>query len=341
MNLEKEKYIKDFAKIRDGNSLLCDYSMLPSFYQNHKSDVRAKLYKYLPMTCEYYWKTLFDKQAWFSFALRDMANFEDKDDSALIYDIENLDDIKKIEKSSHHLEDAQKILNELKSVVESKIQDKKKISSCQLKDWQRYSYELAMNNCENDLVKLNGALLQLTNESDYIQVIKDVYRDLMSRHLETELKRIGILSLTTSFQNEYMWKQYAANHSGVCLEYETAKIPIPVLPILYKANNQASLTKLFGTGEITLATLNENAFIRFLIKDKKKYAREHEWRGLAAVDKCKNFSQQPLKGFEVDDFKPCKIYIGEKMNEADIARLKDFCKRKHIRFEIYHNKRCR
>ena len=110
MPINRERCIKDFSKIRDSNNLLCDYSILPTFYQEHKSDVPAKLYKYLPMTCEYYWKTLFDKQAWFSFALRDMSIFEDKNDSALIYDIENLSEIKNLEKYPHSLEELQRLL---------------------------------------------------------------------------------------------------------------------------------------------------------------------------------------------------------------------------------------
>ena len=338
--MNQEKYIKDFTKLigigcNQCQPLLCDYSVLPEFYRDHKADVPAKLYKYLPMSEEYYWNTLFNKQAWFSFALRDMAIFEDNNDSVLIYDIENSKAVKKLETIPNSVENLERLLEKMKDTVKYKMHDNGKAYS---KDWQRYDNCLVIKNCEEDLAELDRALSQLTDESDCFQIVKEVHRDLMSRHLETDLKRIGIFSLTTSFQNEYMWKNYAADYSGICLAYETLRFPIPVFPILYREKHKASLTELFGIGEITTETLKKNAFIRFLIKDKEKYERENEWRGLAAVDKCKDFSQQPLKGFAVDDFKPCKIYIGEKMNESTMARLKKFCLQENIPTEIYQNK---
>ena len=325
-----KKYIEDFAKLT-AESFFCDYDQLGNFYEEHASDIPAKLYKYLPMDTNYYWNTLLNKQAWCSFALRDMSVFTDDEDSILDHDIENLSDIKKIETSTTPMQDVRYILTCLRTICDEAINNYQE--KYDIPEFLQYSHTLALENLNNDKVDIENAINSIDTHNS-LKLMKTTYKTLMSRHLDTELKRIGILSLTRTYTNEHMWKEFANNYSGICLEYELKEINIPVFPILYREKGHASLTEIFGVNGMSLKTLQERAYIRFLIKN-KDFSREDEWRGLVAIDKCSDFSAVPMKGFRIDGFKPCKIYIGRNMNQTKRKKIEDFCTNEHIEVETY------
>lgn len=51
------------------------------------------------------------------------------------------------------------------------------------------------------------------------------FRELMidfRKHVQEEVRRGGVLSLSGKFDNTTMWSHYADNHQGICIEYEPA-----------------------------------------------------------------------------------------------------------------------
>ncbi|MNQ31608.1 hypothetical protein D3C85_449850 [compost metagenome] len=146
---------------------------------------------------------------------------------------------------------------------------------------------------------------------------------LLSVHeaLETFLshnKRVGIYSLSRSFNDELLWSHYANSHSGFCVEYELEKLLTNHVlekrysfPVVY--NNSPSELNF---RDIALASNNDNLIQKAFGYKSKKWEYEKEYRIVND-----DFGRHSY------DFKAVKaIYFGLRMpvfqKEEVIKRLK-------------------
>ena len=117
---------------------------------------------------------------------------------------------------------------------------------------------------------------------------------------ETNQKNYRCVCLTVSSDNDLMWKKYANNYTGFCIEYNTKDFSSDMIellrPIIYdvapKKTYHKSETKSICENIIASTTKRVN------------YMDEEEWRFLYTADKSAKF---PMP-------KPRKIYLGKRFD---------------------------
>ncbi len=90
------------------------------------------------------------------------------------------------------------------------------------------------------------------------EIIKEVnsYKD----YIESDLKKIGVLSLSADPENTTMWSHYAHNHTGICIGYKTKDIfkKNKLSQILHKVEYQPKETINFNAFDIYTQTCCNN-----------------------------------------------------------------------------------
>ena len=331
---EKKEFLDGYAERYPARGLApYDYQYWKAY---DEAEIPQYLYKYLPMTSEAYWDTLAAGDAWFSLAHPSLDVFEDIEDSILRYDVENITAFKNIERSddkdkgdgcrralSAMLEDAERFYS-------------KSFASDENEPYVGYILKIIKQTFPKEKKYLEQGIQKIEAHLDEgercVDVLKDTYHDCIALHLDNELKKTGIFSVIPDSQSEHMWESYAAGKTGICVMYETQNFPVPVFPIRYADEEQASYTKLFGAGELEFGTLEQNMYQRFFVK-RTKYQDENEWRALADVQFCQSFPPEGIKGFRVPGFFPSKVIAGSRMPEENRARLQRLCDEKYIAYE--------
>ena len=112
-------------------------------------------------------------------------------------------------------------------------------------------------------------------------------------------KDIGICSFAESNDIDYMWKKYANNYSGYCIEYDITDYEhnINILPVIYQDERETNIImQLVGSfmGQMITGISNgkiqadSSHFIRLFLTKYKKWEYQKEWRLIGkANDKMK------------------------------------------------------
>lgn len=158
-----------------------------------------------------------------------------------------------------------------------------------------------------------------------IQNINMVMRD----KLKELRKPYGIVCFSELVDSDKMWKEYANNYQGICIEYSKKKLiknQFHLVPVLYKRikyiNDYYKIDENHD-GEIVINLIDEQAEKVFLTKT-MKWEYEREWRHL---DFIKN-------GNCITAVIPKKIYIGYNCLPDNRTRIIDYCKKSNIEFVI-------
>ena len=102
-------------------------------------------------------------------------------------------------------------------------------------------------------------------------------------------KETGICSLAESNDIDYMWKNYAADSTGYCVEYDLSDYELAknVLPVIYQDERETNIIiQLVGSfiGQIITGFSNgqiqadASHFIRLFLTKYKKWEYQKEWR---------------------------------------------------------------
>lgn len=133
-------------------------------------------------------------------------------------------------------------------------------------------------------------------------------------------EKIGVASLTTSYNNPLMWSHYGDSHKGICIEYDfrdvikNEDIKIFLDEIIYAEQRVTIDSNLLDN--IDLNNIESNGkldilrfFIKGLFTKHKIWEYETEWRSIILIDEVNNYSRE-LRLNNIS-----AIYLGNKMDK--------------------------
>lgn len=151
----------------------------------------------------------------------------------------------------------------------------------------------------------------------YICSIKNNSREIYS-----------ICSFSSVNNSNLMWGYYADGHKGCCIEYNFKELGSEALdvalmfPVLYTEDNRVYLNKY----EIDKGVDGSLAMFAATLKN-KEWEHEKEWRRLYLGTESGKLQKMP---------KPTAVYMGERINQENRARLIELCKERGIKLFQTH-----
>jgi len=145
-------------------------------------------------------------------------------------------------------------------------------------------------------------------------------------------KETGICSLAESCDIQDMWKNYADNESGYCIEYDLSDYEFKNLlfPVVYEDNKETNLimqtvATFLGQMIFQLSSKQIDAdrsqFIRLFLTKETKWFYQKEWRFI-------NNANEKLKAPQIK-----RIILGKNISEENKKRMISYCVQKHIKWE--------
>lgn len=142
-------------------------------------------------------------------------------------------------------------------------------------------------------------------------------------------KVIGLCSLAESSDNDDLWNEYAAKHTGYCVEYDITDYELnkDILPVIYDDNRKTNIIiQLVGSfiGQMIIGMSNSQIyadatqFIRLFLTKNTEWSYQNEWR---------------LIGRANDKPKAPKIkciYLGKNIDESNKQQMIKFASSKGI-----------
>lgn len=314
--------INDILRIFDNKIVDADRKFSIDVWNRLKDNVPYRnpyLYKYRYFDNDNYnLNTLKKEQAWFSLVIDDGVVFTDCDDASIRYDIDK--SLSKISINNFKIcIDIIKTFLDMERNIIKDIQKNHRDNPLAMlllqdqKDNRRYLSS-----------KYNVLTRKKLTKKKYERVVKEAYKRIIQTTLDSSKKRVGVLSLTMRSDNEYMWKNYADNHKGFCIEYSWDDILYPILPIVYRKRGKINFSELFPEDNILPDDLLLREPIRFFVK-KDIYKREEEMRVLADITQsnCKDYNG--IRGFLMKCFKPHRVIAGNEISNENYEKLKIVC----------------
>lgn len=164
--------------------------------------------------------------------------------------------------------------------------------------------------------------------------IKTQMEDLIIAGMRAR-NNMGICSLCENDDNEYMWKKYADNNSGYCIEYDMSDYLLnkSLFPVIYEddrninvvqnlVNNFIGQLVISFSGNQIQADISQ--YLRLFLTKYLKWEYQNEWRILGNPG-------------EINSPRINKIIIGPNANEDNKKRIIDFCLKNKIEYQIKEN----
>lgn len=189
-----------------------------------------------------------------------------------------------------------------------------------------------LNALENDSIWMGNATMmddpldskvmitdEFRNQIKYVVNNVDRFKeDKYKIHLNDDSiqKECFLCSLSEINDSEDMWKRYANDEQGICIEYNAkellAGINLPLLPVCYDKKISYDVKTLAALGKA------EMIFINFLVKDKvgihgEDWHSQREWR-IIAFPKNLALNETEKKGKCIRIIKPTKIILGKNIS---------------------------
>lgn len=136
-----------------------------------------------------------------------------------------------------------------------------------------------------------------------------------------------VACFTQTYDNKYMWTNYASNATGICVEYDfkellefATKKELSYMPIRYVKDRNKKKDIYFTSKEFNLDkdTVKE-AILKYklscMTKNFKPYYEEREWRLLSGCPK--TFKKSTDAGMLYDFIKPKKVIMGKNTKENE------------------------
>lgn len=174
-------------------------------------------------------------------------------------------------------------------------------------------------------------------DSDIIENL-GITNDEFKIILEGLYENMGVMSLSSRYDNMPLWTHYGDEHKGICVEYDINSVDKEIdnefYYRIYKAiytDSRIDLTKLVKdmkeaiTNGGDMSLIMNVLLISMLIKQ-KDWLYEDEWRILWELDECNNcLYKSPMR--------VSAIYIGKDCTEDNIKLIKDVAKA--IKCDLY------
>ena len=164
-------------------------------------------------------------------------------------------------------------------------------------------------------------------ENNWSEIYEKFWIDDFRRKVQSGMK---VCSLSASNVSTLMWRYYAANHSGFCIEYDfietrekDSQLAHMVYPVCY-VQEIPDLTALF------LGDNFSTAVVAALYKS-DEWSYEKEWRFIFP-------GRMPENGFEMRAPKIKAMYLGMAISDENKRAILDIAKRKRVDVYVMHLK---
>lgn len=161
-------------------------------------------------------------------------------------------------------------------------------------------------------------------------VIKPQMETLIIKALEGR-EKVGVCSLSENNDIDYMWKKYAAEHSGYCVEYELDNYEHAkdLLPVIYEDERQTNIVMTLVAnfiGQLIISFSNKqikadiSQYLRLFLTKYTKWEYQNEWRVLGDAN------GKPSAP------KISRIIVGKYASAENKNKIKEFCNKNSIEY---------
>jgi len=176
---------------------------------------------------------------------------------------------------------------------------------------------------EMDIAPLINFLGNIPEKLDEPKIQKNIEK-LFSLAYNAK-QEMGICSLSTLKNFDEMWRNYADDSKGYCIEYDTRNYEnlYALYPVVYQDNRESNIVTsilsafigemIFGMSNGQIAA-DKSQFIRLFLTKDLVWSYQKEWRLLGDAN-------QKLSAPSVN-----AIYLGKNMPEQDKQQMIDYCK---------------
>ena len=133
----------------------------------------------------------------------------------------------------------------------------------------------------------------------------------------------GVCSLSESKDDSYMWKNYADNYSGYCIEYDVSDYVFnsAIFPVVYQDDRNTNILEQivynfigqmifgFSDGQIDV---DKSQFLRLFLTKNTKWAYQKEWRIIGGAKE--NLPSPKIKA----------VYLGKNCSEQNKIKMQQF-----------------
>ena len=143
---------------------------------------------------------------------------------------------------------------------------------------------------------------------------------------------MGICSLSELNNSNEMWRNYADDSKGYCIEYDTRNYEnlYALYPVVYQDNRESNIVTsilssfigemIFGMSNGQIAA-DKSQFIRLFLTKDLVWSYQKEWRLLGDAE------------YHLSAPKVNAIYLGKNMLEKDKQQMIEYCKTHNIRMD--------
>lgn len=179
--------------------------------------------------------------------------------------------------------------------------------------------EFTLNVKDREKYRMMGAKLTEEKKKECIALLQKNARYI---EIKNKSRNMCLIACLTDKKTQYMWKDYAVDSEGVCLEYDFETVlqmisdesQLNLCPIRYVENRRETKDIQFRSEDYAEDAPEEVMEAKYRLscvtKDKVPYANESEWR-LMCLE-----TEIPItqKGKTFDFLRPSKIYLGKNID---------------------------
>lgn len=199
--------------------------------------------------------------------------------------------------------------------------------------------------CANELLSFSLRLQEYVPSDVAVKMVNDILaiqKELAKPNINAKFeqfvvrainarKDMGICSFSENNDNEYMWKNYAMEYSGYCIEYdiENYENNEDILPVIYQDERETNVfVQLIGSfigeyiGRLSNGkiTPDRSDFLRLFLTKYKKWEYQNEWRLIGHA------GEKPTAPIIK------RVYLGEKVSPENEQKM--FAYAEKIGFEV-------
>lgn len=144
----------------------------------------------------------------------------------------------------------------------------------------RYSFDDSIDDILNELIESHQLPDGMSKKK--AELLLEETKSKLKEPLIKAQKEVGILSLTTDYQNTVMWSHYADNHKGICIEYDCDILKKQELIIIEKIEYKKELPKVLTQIFKNYPEVKDSDIARVMFFYKHDtWNYEEEWRALS------------------------------------------------------------
>lgn len=296
--------------------------------KGNKSSVPNSLFKYRPFD-EFTYDMLENEYLYLCAAKR----LDDPSECVVSFDVQDYIDIQTNQLTKYCVEQIMESIRDytgdvnfrrIQSIIASIMTPDGLVKRNWLLDASFELQELAPNADIVSLVNILGNIPESINDKQVREQIEQLFiRAAKAR------EQFGVCSLTTEKNDSVMWKDYANDGTGYCVEYDLLNYRYSELlfPVVYndqRENNVLMNIVCDFIGQMVIGISNgqidadRSKYLRMFLTKDEKWQYQKEWRIIG--DAGQKLEAPTIKA----------IYLGDNVQTVDAIKMESFCDKKRI-----------